>query len=79
MLGNQEQEFPQKSTEGRPRLLRHRGLGEVAVRCRMKYRHTVTDGKEKVYRLQFGARRVRLPGQAQPLTLVVVRGFGRSP
>lgn len=55
---------------------------EVAARCRMKYRHTVvreTDGKEKVYRLQFGARRVRLPGQAQPLTLVVVRGFGQKP
>lgn len=55
---------------------------DVAAKCRMKYRTTVvreTAGKEKVYHLQFGARRVRLPGHTQPLTLVVIQGFGKKP
>jgi len=36
-------------------------------------------GKETIYDLQFGARFVKLPGRSEPLTLVVVRGFGQEP
>jgi hypothetical protein len=35
--------------------------------------------KEKVYFLQFGFRKVRLPGRNEDLYLVVVKGFGEKP
>jgi hypothetical protein len=37
------------------------------------------DGKERVYRIEYGYRRVKLPGRREQLTLVVVRGFGEEP
>ena len=55
---------------------------EVAAGCTMKYAETIikeTCEGEKVYRLEFGAREVRLPECNQPLTLVVVKGFGAEP
>lgn len=55
---------------------------EVASRCRARYRTTVVreeGAKEKVYRLEFGGRQVRLPGMDKPLTLMVVWGFGQEP
>ena len=36
-------------------------------------------GKETIYDLQFGSRPVKLPGKKKPLTLVVIRGFGKTP
>lgn len=36
-------------------------------------------GKEKVYALTFGGLRVRFPGFSRPLSLLVIRGFGRKP
>jgi hypothetical protein len=36
-------------------------------------------GKETIYDLEFGALPVKLPGHEEPLTLVVVRGFGQEP
>lgn len=55
---------------------------EVAEGCTMKYAETIvkeTRKGEKIYDLEFGARKVMLPGRDEQLTLVVVRGFGRKP
>ncbi len=55
---------------------------EWARGCRRRYREVVikeTSAGEKVYRLEFGARGVRLPGFDQPLHLVVVDGFDPRP
>lgn len=55
---------------------------EIALRCPCPYRETIVkveDGKEKVYHLDFGYRKVYLPGRAEPLGLVVVHGFGKEP
>jgi len=55
---------------------------EVAMGCAMKYAETIvkeTRKGEKVYHLEFGARKVKLPERAEQLTLVVVKGFGKKP
>ena len=55
---------------------------DVAERCPMLYADRVVkedDGKERVYRIEYGYRRVKLPGRREKLTLVVVRGFGEEP
>ena len=54
----------------------------VAAGCAMKYAETIvkeTRDGEKAYKLEFGARSVRLPESDQRLTLVVVKGFGSEP
>lgn len=54
----------------------------VAHGCRCRHRHVVTrleGGKERVYELHFGFRKVRLPGREEPLYLLVIRGFGEEP
>jgi hypothetical protein len=54
----------------------------LAARCPVQYRKTVVrqkGGREKVYPLAFGGLRVRFPGMATPLSLLVVRGFGQKP
>ena len=38
-----------------------------------------TSSGEKVYDLEFGARKVRWPGRPEPLTPVVVDGLGKNP
>jgi len=61
---------------------KHLPAGEVACGCRCRHAKTITrieEGKERVYTLQFGFRRVRLPGRPEPLCLLVVRGFGEEP
>ena len=60
----------------------HREARELAHGCTMRYAERLvreTDEGEKVYMLEFGFRRVRLPGREEELTLVVVRGFGEEP
>ena len=55
---------------------------ELAGRCRMLYAERVVrekDGKEKVYTIEYGYMRVRLPGRSEQLRLVVVNGFGQEP
>jgi len=55
---------------------------ELAMTCALPYAERIVKqekGKETIYDLQFGARAVKLPGHSQPLTLVVVRGFGQEP
>ncbi len=55
---------------------------ELAMTCPLPYAERIVKqekGKETIYDLQFGARAVKLPGRSQPLTLVVVRGFGQEP
>jgi hypothetical protein len=55
---------------------------EIAQNCPCPYRETIIkeeDGKERIYHLDFGYRKVRLPGREEELSLVVVHGFGREP
>ena len=55
---------------------------ELASRCRLPYRETVVKQSgqgEQVYTLDFGVRKVRLPGFSQKLSLVVVAGLGQQP
>lgn len=56
---------------------------ELAQSCKTPYQEMVIkekDGKEKVYLVQFGFRRVRLPAHPdKPLWLVVVKGLGDNP
>lgn len=55
---------------------------DTALRCPMLYADRVVrekDGKERIYQIQYGYRRVKLPGRREKLTLVVVRGFGETP
>jgi len=60
----------------------HREAIELARGCSMRYAETLVreeGGKEHNYHLEYGFRSVRLPGRDEPLTLVVVRGFGEEP
>ena len=55
---------------------------EVALSCSCPYTETVVrekDGKEKVYHISFGYKRVRLPGRTDALYLLVVKGMGEEP
>ena len=55
---------------------------EVAEGCAMKYAETIvkeTRKGEKVYHLEFGVRRVKLPDRDEQMALVVIRGFGKKP
>ena len=61
---------------------RHRAAEDVARGCRMRYAETLVReerGEEKAYRIEYGYREVKLPGRAEQLYLVVVRGFGAEP
>ena len=55
---------------------------EIAAGCPCPYAETIVkndDGKEKVYHLEFGFRKVRLPKRKEQLYLLVVHGFGLEP
>jgi len=55
---------------------------EAASSCPVLFHEYVTKevlGKEKLLRLEIGARRVWLPGHREKLHLVVVKGFGEEP
>jgi len=55
---------------------------ELAARCPTPYAETVVrvkDGVEKILYIQYGYRRVRLPGREGEYALVVVKGFGEEP
>ena len=55
---------------------------EVALSRSCPYTETIVrekDGKEKVYHISFGYKRVRLPGRAETLYLLVVKGMGEGP
>jgi len=61
---------------------RARRACEIAVGCRMVYADTIVkeeDGKERVHRLEYGYRPVKLPGREEQLYLVVVKGYGHEP
>jgi hypothetical protein len=56
--------------------------GEIAKNCPLLYAETIVkvdDGKEKVYHLEYGYRKVKFPGRQETLGLLVVRGFGQEP
>ncbi len=59
-----------------------RQAADLARGCSMRYAERLIHeegGKERVYHLEYGFRQVRLPEREEPLTLVVVRGFGNEP
>ena len=56
----------------------------LAADCPLPYAETIwrerADGTEKAIRLEFGYRKVRLPGfEQRPLWMLVVKGFGQKP
>jgi len=61
---------------------RKRGALEIALGCPLWYAEAIVkeeqDG-EKVYHIQYGFRKVKLPGREEQMYLVVVRGFGDKP
>jgi hypothetical protein len=55
---------------------------DVSAGCPLNYIEPIVKEPregEKVYKLEFGARTVQLPESEQPLSLVVVKGFGSEP
>lgn len=55
---------------------------ELARGCNLRYAETVVreeGGTERSYQLEYGFRRVKLPGRSEQLYLVVVHGFGEEP
>lgn len=55
---------------------------DVARHCPCHFASTIArveDGKERIYTLRFGFRKVRLPGRTEALYLLVVHGFGGAP
>lgn len=55
---------------------------DLALSCPMMYVERIVkeeQGQEKILRLEFGYRRVRLPRRKEALFLVVIRGFGQEP
>jgi hypothetical protein len=70
--------------QGRHLIYQGRALDdlEIAQGCPMLYLESVIkeEGeKARCLRLEFGVRPVMLPGRPEPLSLVVVRGFGEEP
>jgi hypothetical protein len=68
------------------RHLRYRGEAVaarvLAERCRLPYAEMVVRqeaAQEKLHRIAYGVRKVRLPGRRERLFLVVVKGFGAEP
>ncbi|AKJ63636.1 transposase [Kiritimatiella glycovorans] len=68
------------------RHLRYRGKNsralDLAESCPMLYRDQLvkeTREGEKTYQIEYGFRRVRMPGKKPWLYLIVVKGFGRKP
>jgi hypothetical protein len=59
-----------------------RSMEEVARGCPLVYADRVvkeTKGKERAYNLEYGFRKIRLPGHKNSLYLLVIRGFGETP
>ena len=55
---------------------------EAALSCPLPYAERLVkeeQGKERIYRLEFGSRQVRFDERRRPLWLVVVQGFGQEP
>jgi hypothetical protein len=61
---------------------RKQSVSEHALACPLIYGERIVKeegNKERIYRLEFGYRPVRLPGRKEQLYMVVVRGFGQEP
>jgi hypothetical protein len=61
---------------------RNRHPLDLAGGCPMSYADTIVKevkGEEKVYRIEYGFRKVKLPGRKEQLYLVVIKGFGKKP
>ena len=55
---------------------------DISLGCRLAYAEVIVredkDG-ETAYRIEYGFRKVKLPGRDEQLYLVAVRGFGEEP
>ncbi len=72
MVGNRHVMF-----RGKPQL-----LSDVAAGCRLSYADTIIKeekNKETRYHLEYGYRKVKLPGREEQLYLLVAKGFGQKP
>lgn len=61
---------------------RARVASELAAGCPMAYAETIVKeehSEERIYRIEYGFRRVKLPGRKAQLYLVVIKGFGQEP
>jgi hypothetical protein len=61
---------------------RKQSVSEHALACPLIYTERIVkeeENKERIYRLEFGYRPVRLPGRKEQFYMVVVRGFGQEP
>ena len=61
---------------------KERSMLDVAHGCPLPYAERIVKevkGKEKVYHVEYGFRRIRLPWHPEPLYLLVVTGFGAQP
>ncbi|UCF06064.1 MAG: transposase [bacterium] len=61
---------------------RNRKAADLAEGCPMSYAETIVKevkGEEKSYHIEYGFRRVKLPGREEQLYLVVIKGFGEKP
>lgn len=68
------------------RYLLHGNTQELALpladRCKTPYSETIVkqeEGRETVYHIHYGYKRVKLPGHPDQLYLLVVKGFGQKP
>lgn len=55
---------------------------DLAESCKTAYAERIVkvkNGKEKVYIIEFGFKKVKLPGRSEQLYLVVAKGFGAKP
>jgi hypothetical protein len=83
-LLNTEAKFIIRMTGNRHLVYRGRAsrATELAAGCRMLYTEQVIrekDGKEQSCQIQYGYRKVKLPGRDEKITMVVVKGFGKKP
>jgi hypothetical protein len=83
-LLNTEAKFIIRMTGTRHLVYRGRAVraAELAAGCRMLYTEQVIrekDGKEQSCQIQYGYRKVKLPGRNEKITMVVVKGFGKKP
>jgi hypothetical protein len=61
---------------------RRRRMLDVALGCPLWFAERVIkekDGEEQAYHLEFGFRKVKLPGSNRPLWLLVLTGLGKRP
>ena len=60
----------------------NRSVLEIAAGCPMSYSEAIVKeegGEQKGYTIHFGYRPIKIPGRAEQMCLVVIKGFGEEP